>query len=140
MDFHQEFFAYSFGDPQFEKRIVFVERFDIARIDTDADFECKRLVCFATGDLGPQTEQARRIPDFNFNIRDNATGRTLFSGFMSTAEIFGDGRVPFILPTSHFFKKGSQAQLLYDPVDPGPDVDNIFVWLVMVGAKHFEKG
>lgn len=143
MLFTPEFFTYLVGsgdDPLFSTSISFSERFDVVRFDNDADFECKRLVCFACETLNPQTASTRRIPNFNFNIRDDATGRNLFNGFVSTGQLFGDGTVPFVLPTSHFFKRGSKAQMLYDPVDPGPDFDAMTVWLGLVGAKHFEKG
>lgn len=143
MNFSPEFFLYLIGstpDPLLGAKLAYTEARDFVRFDTDADFECKRLVCFFNPDDGPQTEATRDIPDFNFNIRDNATGRTLFNSFVSTAEVFGDGRVPFVLPTSHFFKRGGQAQMLYDPVNPGPTFGSGDVWLGMIGSKHFEKG
>lgn len=145
MDFKPEFFTYVFGsirdDPSTGNTLQFQEQFDLVKFDRDADFEAKRLVCFSTLDPNVnQTEASREIPNFNFNIRDNSTGRTLFNGFASTAELFGDGKIPFVLPTSHFFRRGGQAQILYDPTDPGPDFNNILCWLGMVGAKHYEKG
>lgn len=147
MNFSPEFFTYMVGsttDPAIGAQLLFVESLDVVKFDSDADFELKRLVCFADdgvdGPGGPQTESSRRIPSFNFNLRDNATGRTLFNGYVDTAELFGDGRIPFVLPTSHFFKRAGQAQMLYDPVNPGPDFNTLGVWLGLVGAKHFEKG
>lgn len=141
MNFSQEFFTYLVGTfPGSPGVLFFSEVFDIVRFDKDADFELKRLVCFSTSDNGPQTEATRRIPNFNFNIRDNSTGRTLFNGFASTGELFGDGKIPFVLPTSHFFQRGGQAQMLYDAVTPGPDFDSGTTWLGLVGSKHFEKG
>lgn len=141
MQFQPEFYAYALGDRSFGGACVFVERFDKAQIDTDADFELKRLACFMTRDAAPQTEADRQIPTgVLFNIRDNATGRTIFAGFADTGEIFGDGKVPFVLPTSHFFKRGSQAQVLYAPIaQQGPDFDNGSLWLVMIGCKHFGR-
>lgn len=120
--------------------LTFIQDQDVCKLDTDADFECKRLVMFSDRTQGPQTEATRDLPNFNFNIRDNATGRTIFAGFASVPEIFGDGRVPFVLPTSHFFRRGGQAQMLYNPADPGPDFEAVTVWLVMVGVKHYERG
>lgn len=144
MNFSPEFHVYTVGptfpDPLLGVTLVFIESFDVVQFDSDADFELKRLVCFIDVTGNPQTESSRRIPNFNFNIRDDATGRTLFNRFASTAEIFGDGRVPFVLPTSHFFQRGGKAQMLYDAVSPGPDFDTGVVWLGLVGVKHFEKG
>lgn len=140
MRFDPEFFTYIIGtstDPLIGGSLTYDETFDFVRFNNDADFECRKLVCFADDIGDPQTDSSRRIPNFNFNIRDNATGRTLFNGFVSTAELFGDGKVPFILPTSHFFTRATIAQMLYDPVTPGPDFLGPVVWLGMVGVKHF---
>ena len=139
MLFMPEFYTYLIGTLS-NATLAFVEQLDVANIDEDADFELKRLVCFFNQDDTPQTEATRRIPNLNFNIRDDATGRLLFSGFANTGELFGDGRIPFVLPTSHFFKRGGKAQMLYDVVNPGPDFDNGSTWLGLVGVKHFEKG
>lgn len=143
MNFQPEFFVYPVGtsfDPLFGMTLTFSEQFDIVKFDSDADFEVRRLVMFGGDSLNPQTESTRYIPQINFNIRDDATGRTLFSNYVSTAELFGDGRVPFVLPTSHFFKRATTAQMLYDPVDPGIDFDASTIWLALVGVKHYEKG
>jgi hypothetical protein len=142
MDFGQEFFTYLIGQRIDENgaTLSFNEQDDIVFFHTDADFELKRLVMFGSLDETNQTESSRFIPNFNFNLRDNSTGRTLFNGFASTAELFGDGRIPFVLPTSHFFRRGGQAQILYDLTDPGTDFGNALVWLGLVGAKHFERG
>ena len=139
MFFHPQFYTYNVGTLP-NGTLAFVERLDVANLDEDADFELKKLSCFFDPAGAPQTEATRFIPNFNFNIRDDATGRLLFSGFANTGELFGDGRVPFVLPTSHFFKRGGKAQMLYDPVTPGPDFDNGAVWLALIGVKHFEKG
>lgn len=143
MNFAPEFFVYligSFPDPTLSRTLIFSERFDYADIQTDADFELKRLVMFASQDTAvPTTESSRFLPNFNFNIRDDATGRTLFNGYVGVSELFGDGRIPFVLPTSHFFQRGSRAQMMYDRVNPGPDFDNCTCWLGLVGSKHFER-
>lgn len=140
MNMDPVFQCYSIPGGQFPG-VTFTETFDVVKIDTDGDFECKRLVCFMNRDGSPQTEETRNIPTgVLFNIRDNATGRTLFNGFADTGEIFGDGRVPFVLPTTHFFRRGGQAQILYAPAaQQGPDFDNGTLWLIMVGAKHFKE-
>ncbi len=140
MDFDPTFQCYSIQG-RGALGVAFVERLDLTPIDRDGDFECKRLACFMNPGGAPQTEATRNIPTgVMFNIRDNATGRTLFNGFADTGEIFGDGRVPFVLPTSHFFQRGGQAQILYAPAaQQGPDFDNGHLWLIMIGVKHFDR-
>lgn len=139
MRFQPEFFTLLISTSP-NGALQFVERFDVVKINTDSDFELKRLVCFFTPDGGPQTESTRRIPNLNFNIRDDATGRLLLSGFANTGALFGDGRVPFVLPTSHFFQRGGMAQVLYDVIDPGPDFGVGSIWLGLIGVKHFLRG
>lgn len=140
MDFRPVFQCYSLG-PLSGSGVTFTELLDITKIDNDGDFELKRLTCFMDRAGAPQTESSRQIPTgVLFNIRDNSTGRTVFSGFADTGEIFGDGRVPFVLPTSHFFRRAGQAQVLYAPAaQQGPDFDNGTLWLIMVGCKHFKR-
>ena len=139
MDFNPVFQCYSLGG---RNGLTFVERTDETPIDKDGDFECKRLSCFMSRAGGAaQTEETRQIPTgVLFNIRDSSTGRTLFNGFADTGELFGDGRVPFVLPTSHFFKRGGLIQILYAPAaDQGPDFNNGSLWLIMIGAKNFKE-
>lgn len=140
MNFDPVFQCYSIQGPG-ATGVTFNERLDLTPIDNDGDFECKRLTCFMDRNGTPQTASSRNIPTgILFNIRDNATGRTLFNRFADTGEIFGDGSVPFVLPTSHFFRRGGQAQILYAPADDqGPDFDGGTLWLVMVGIKHFKR-
>lgn len=146
--FQPEFQCYPLGpknDPldvgAFDGVLTFNPQFDFANIDTDGDFELKRLTAFVTREGDPQTEFTREIPTgILFNIRDDATGRMLFQGWADTGALFGDGCAQFILPTSHFFKRGGRAQVLYAPADlQGPDFNTAHVWLIMVGAKHFEE-
>lgn len=143
MRFNPEFYVYPIGRLSTTLGTVAInysERFDQVAISNAADFECKRLVMFAIdSELDTPTEATRRIPSFNFNIRDDSTGRLMFNTFVNTAELFGDGRIPFVLPTTHFFARSTIVQMLYDPVDPGPDFDNVFCWLAMVGLNHYNE-
>lgn len=143
MRFEPEFFVYPIGSETSiagSKLVEFDELLDVVAISGDSDFECKRLVCFAVDSLADlPVESTRRLPNFNFNLRDNATGRLMFNTYVSTAALFGDGRIPFVLPTTHFFRRNSIVQMLFDPSDPGPDFGSILCWLGLVGVKHFDE-
>lgn len=111
---------------------------DRFNFDGDADFELQRLslwICSSDTDYTQYTAQYAQV---NINIRDNATGRLLFGDFVSMAELFGNGRTPFVLPTTHFFKRATSAQILYSPIDPGPDFENFQVIPLLIGRKHFD--
>lgn len=107
------------------------------RFDSDADFELQRLSIFFDPDGAPQTEETRRIPQLNFNILDKGTGRTVFAGFTDSGAMFGDGRVPFVLPTTHFFQRAAEAEFTFDPVNPGVNFDGGAVYALLIGRKHF---
>lgn len=130
-----EFYVYS-------RTLTFVVRNgvedDTIRFDGDADFELQRLSIWFNPAGNPQTEFGRILTQINFNVRDNGNGRNAFAGFLSMAEVFGDGRVPFVLPTTHFFKRASSATILYDNTDFGPDFDAGDVWLQLIGRKHYD--
>lgn len=120
--------------------LAFDETLDQIKMDSDADFELQRLSMFYTNGGAAQTAASRVIAQVNFNIRDSATGRNLFSGFADTAELFGDGTVPFVLPTTHFFKRRSIASFLYDAVTPGADFGVGSLHLQLIGKKHYDFG
>ena len=120
--------------------LAFDETLDQIKMDTDADFELQRLSMFYTNGGGAQTAESRAIAQVNFNIRDQATGRNLFSGFADTGELFGDGTVPFVLPTTHFFKRGGKALFLYDAVTPGTDFGVGSLHLQLIGRKLYDLG
>jgi hypothetical protein len=125
-----EFFVYVHS-------MVFFEPLDVIKFDTDADFELQRLSMFMTPDGSPQTEESRYLAQVDINIFDTATGRNVFAAPLSTAELFGDGRVPFILPTTHWFKRGTQARI---DTTGGSDFENGNLWLALIGRKRFAPG
>lgn len=124
-----EFFVYSRGP------LTFVERLDTIPIDTDADFELLRLSMWAD-DGGPITAETRRLPLVDLQIFDTANGRGVFAAPVPIAALFGDGTQPFILPTTHWFKRGSQAVLQTS----GDEVDAVALWVNLIGRKRFERG
>lgn len=112
---------------------------DVLRFDGDGDFELQRLTAFVANPDDDYTQYTSRIGSVNFNIRDNATGRLMFADYVNFAEVFGIGRTPFILPTTHWFRRATSAEVLYSPIAPGPDFDGPYRFnLGFIGRKHFD--
>lgn len=134
-----EFFVYPVPSQGLNPRTLrFTEEFDRVDFDGDADFELQRLSAFSSLFDETPTQYDSFYPQVNFNIRDNATGRLLFGDYMSMSEIFGIGRTPFVLPTTHFFRRATSAQIIYSPIDPGPGFDNSNISLLLIGRKHLD--
>ena len=117
---------------------LFSSESDVFVFDSDADFELQRLSAWTDSADTDYTQYTSQYAQVNINIRDNATGRLLFGDYVSMAELFGLGRTPFVLPTTHFFKRGTSATILYSPIDPGPDFENFQVFPFLIGRKHFD--
>lgn len=104
------------------------------QIRTDSDFELQKLSMFADIDAAGQTEATRIIPLVTIQITDTGTGRTLFNQPVAIGAIFGDGRIPFILPTTKIFTKN--ASVVVDVVNF--DAANTYnLRLALIGSKIF---
>jgi hypothetical protein len=125
-----EFFVYSL-------QLTFAETLDVIKIDPDSDFELMRLTMFAAESNQPQTRASRRLPLVELQILDTGSGRGVFEQGVSVPAIFGDGSVPFILPTTHWFERGTQARVI---TTGGAEVDAILLWINLIGRKRYERG
>jgi hypothetical protein len=111
-------------------------------IDTDAEFELMKLAHFSEAAGGefafgdPQTEETRILPLLELQILDTGTGRNVFSAFVPFAALFGDGKVPFVLPTTKIFARQSKLEITVQPVDDAV-ANNFRVRLALIGEKIF---
>lgn len=76
-------------------------------IQADAAFELQKLAFFADIAGAAQTESTRVLPLVTVQLTDQGAGRQLFSVPVSVPSLFGDGRIPFILPTTKVFSANS---------------------------------
>lgn len=81
------------------------------QVQADASFELQKLAMFADIALAAQTESTRVLPLVTIQMTDQGSGRQVFSVPVSIPSIFGDGRIPFILPTTKLFVANSAIQL-----------------------------
>jgi hypothetical protein len=73
------------------------------QVDGDSDFRLHKLSLFADLALAAQTEATRVLPGVTITIKDSKTGRAMMINPIPLVAIFGDGRLPFILPRQKVF-------------------------------------
>jgi hypothetical protein len=76
---------------------------DNIQIQADADFETQKLTYFSDIAGAVQTLSTQVVPLVTVLITDAGSGRQLMNVPVSIPELFGDGRIPFILPTPRIF-------------------------------------
>lgn len=77
------------------------------QIQADSDFELQKLAYFADEAFADQTEDSRVLPLMTLQLIDTGTGRQLFNTPIPIPAIAGDGRIPFILPTTKVYAANS---------------------------------
>lgn len=73
------------------------------QILADSHFELQKLSFFSDIAGAAQTESSRVLPLCTIQITDTGTGEQLFNIPVPIPAIMGDGRIPFILPTTRVF-------------------------------------
>lgn len=100
------------------------------QIEADSDFEAQKLT-YSAGDAG-QTESSRVIPAVLLQITDTGTGRQMFNTPVAVGALFGDGRIPFILPTSKMFSANATVAFTLTNLSVAT-----LVRLYLIGSKIF---
>lgn len=106
------------------------------QIQADASFELQKLSMFADIALAVQTESTRVLPLVTVQITDQGSGRQLFSVPVAIPSLFGDGRIPFILPTTKLFVPNSAISI--DFLNFSATAYNVRIDLI--GTKIFRMG
>jgi len=107
------------------------------QIQADSDFELQKLTFFADIALAVETESSRVLPLVTVQLTDQGTGRQVFQLPVPIPAIMGDGRIPFILPTTKIFVASSAI---------GVDISNFTaattynIRVLLIGAKIFNYG
>jgi hypothetical protein len=107
------------------------------QIQADSDFELQKLAFFADIAGGTETEATRGLPLVTLQITDTGTGRQVFSIPVPIPAIMGDGRIPFILPTTKIFS--SNASVTFDVVNYSA-ATTYNLRLLLIGSKLFRFG
>jgi hypothetical protein len=105
------------------------------QIQADSDFELQKLSVFADILAAQQTASTRVLPLVTIQITDTGTGRQLFNQPVAVPALFGDGQIPFILPTTKVFSRN--ASVTFDVVNFAAGTD-YNLRLNLIGSKIFE--
>lgn len=104
------------------------------QIQADADFELQQLTHFSDIAAAAQVESTRVLPLVTLQITDTGTGRQMFNAPVPIPALFGDGRIPFILPTTKMFSRNASVSFVLSNYDAAATYN---VRLQLIGAKIF---
>jgi hypothetical protein len=107
------------------------------QIQADADFELQKLTQFSDLAGALETEATRVLPLVTIQITDTGTGRQMFNAPVPIPALFGDGRIPFILPTTKLFSRNASVAFVLANY---ADADTYNIRLQLIGAKIFTYG
>lgn len=105
------------------------------QVQADAAFELQKLSFLAVVN---GTNVVDTAAQFTIQITDGGTGRKMFSSPVALAAIFGNGQIPFILPTSKLFSEN--ASIVIDVVNVHPANTYASLRLALIGTKIFKFG
>ncbi len=107
------------------------------QIQADSSFEVQKLAFFADLAGAAQTESTRVLPLVTLQITDTGNGRQMFNTPVPIPAIMGDGRIPFILPTSKVFSPSSAVLV---SVTNYSAATAYLMRILLIGAKIFTYG
>jgi hypothetical protein len=107
------------------------------QVQADSDFELQKLSFFADIAGAVQTESTRVLPLVSIQITDQGSGRQIFSVPVAIPSIMGDGRIPFILPTTKIFIASSAIGLDFVNFSAAT---TYLLRVDLIGAKIFRMG
>lgn len=106
-------------------------------VEADSEFEVQKLAYFADIAAAVQTESTRVLPLVTVQITDTGTGRPMFSIPLAIPSIMGDGRIPFLLPTTKVFTKRASIAVAVVNFSAATAYN---LRLVLIGSKIFSYG
>jgi hypothetical protein len=106
-------------------------------IQADSYFKLIKLAQFSDIALAVQTESTRVIPLVNIQIQDTGSGRNLFSAPTAMGMIFGDGRLPFILPIVRVFQPSATVAITLTNLTAATTYN---IRIALIGIKSFRLG
>lgn len=107
------------------------------QMQNDADFEAQKLTFFADIAAAAQTEDSRVLPLVTLQVTDTGTGRQMFAAAVAIPAIMGDGRIPFILPTTKLFTRNASVAFQVSNFSAATAYN---LRLNLIGAKIFKYG
>jgi len=80
-------------------------------VQADSNFLWQQAAFFADIAAAAQTDSSRVIPLVSCVITDSSSGRQLSSSAVPLTSLFGNGQLPYILPTPRFFRAQTQVNV-----------------------------
>lgn len=107
------------------------------RIQADSDFLLQKLTHFTDIGGAAQEDQTRILPLVTVQVTDSGSGRNLMEGEVPIPGLFGDGTLPFILPTQKIFARQSIITVRVTNYSAGTTYN---LRLNFIGQKLFYSG
>ena len=108
------------------------------QIQADSDFALQKLTMFADINGAAVTADSRVLPLVTIQITDSGSGRNLIETPAPIPNFFGNGELPFILPTPKIFEARATVTINIANYSAGTDYGSIR--LSFIGYKIFRTG
>ncbi len=131
----EDFYTYNI---QFEDIGAGVTQTGFIQIEADSDFLIQKLAYFSNIAGAAQTFNTIDIPLCTILIVDTGSGRQIMNNPVPVTSMFGDGRLPYILPTPKLFVKNSRINVTLFNFSSSTEYDD--VWINFEGKKIFTSG
>lgn len=102
-------------------------------VQADSNFLWQYGAIYCDGNSDITT--AMTIPMVSAVIKDSSSGRDLMSGAVPLSSIFGNGQLPFLLPTPRFFRAQTQVTISLSNFASSADYN---LRLSFIGTKFFK--
>lgn len=106
-------------------------------IQADSDFILQKITYFADIAAAIQTDSSRVVPLITIQIVDAGSGRNLIEAPAPISSLFGEGDLPFILPTPRVFFARSNIELTVANFSVGTTYN---LRLSFIGYKAYPEG
>jgi hypothetical protein len=106
-------------------------------IQADSFFKWIKASHFTDIAAAAQTDSTRVIPLVNIQLTDTGSGRLLLNAPTPLGAIFGDGRLPFILPIVRVFQPSATISITLTNYSAATTYN---VRLAFIGIKSFKTG
>lgn len=104
------------------------------QIEADSDFLIQKLAYQSFLDDSAVTVFSQDVPLVTTTIVDTGSGRQLMNAPIPIGAFFGDGRLPYIMPTPKLFTKNSRINV--NVFNFGGE-DYADIWILFEGKKIF---
>lgn len=131
----EDFFTYNI---QFEDLLVGATQIGFIQIEADSDFLIQKLAYFSNVAGAAVNVQTQDVPLVTIVIVDTGSGRQIMNNAVPLTALFGDGRLPYILPTPKLFVKNSRINVTLSNFSAGTNYADI--WINFEGKKIFTTG